>query len=101
MTKELTIETLRTLAKPLVAFLAESKTGETKQYLSENELEEINGIREPLYMTRITGGIIVHYGTDGDWTKALLLPESHLDGENWGEQYSPTDEALEWFLSFN
>lgn len=100
MTKELTIETLRTLAKPLVSFLTESKTGETKQYLSENELDEINGICEPLYATRIEGGIVVQYGTDGDWTKALLVPESHLDEEDWGDEYSPLDEALEWFFNF-
>ena len=47
---------------------------------------------------RIEGGIVVHYGTDGDWTKALLVPESHLDGEEWGDEYSPLDEALEWFF---
>lgn len=82
----------------LTEFSNKSSVGETKQFLSESDLEETNGICEPLYMTRINGGVVVHYGTDGDWTKALLIPEGQLDGEDWGEEYSPADEALEWFF---
>lgn len=82
----------------LTTFSKENGPGITKQFLSERELEEVNGICEPLFMTKISGGVVVHYGTDGDWTKALLIPDVQLDGEDYGDQYSPADEALEWFF---
>lgn len=94
----MTLEDLRPMVATLTKFSNESTVGETKQFLSANELEEINGNSEPFYMTRIANGVVVHYGTDGDWTKALLIPCSQLDGEDYGDQYSPADEALEWFF---
>ena len=98
--QELTLNELRPLGAKLTNLCKQTKVGETKQYLTEDELNEINGICEPLYATRIEGGIVVHYDTDGDWTKALLVPESHLDKEDWGDEYSPLDEALEWFFNW-
>lgn len=96
---DITLGRLRELAAVLVQFAKENETGETQQLLSSEELEAVNGIGEPLLMTRIDGGVVVHYVPEGDWTRALLLPENQLDGENYGDQYGPVDEALEWFFN--
>ncbi len=99
----LTLNDIRPLSRQLKQLLDTITVGETVLFLDENELEKINGICEPLYGTRcpINGNdaIIVHYGADGDWTKALLVPESNFFGiDEEDDQYAQVDEALEWFF---
>ena len=89
---------LRVMGKTLKSFFDETKTGERQVFLDCSELEEVNGICEPLFMTNLGDAVLVHYGSDGDWTKALFIPSGNLDGEDFEDQYSPVDEALEWFF---
>ena len=72
---------LRPLGQKLREFSRESKTGDKKIFIKSEQLETINGCCEDLYMTKIEGGVIAHYGTDGDWTKALLVTEENLATE--------------------
>jgi len=99
----LTLNDIRPLSRKLKHLLDTTPVGETVLFLNENELAEVNGIHEPLYATRnpVNGdnAIIVHYGADGDWTKALLVPESNFFGiDEDDDQYAQVDEALEWFF---
>lgn len=81
-------------------FLKHSNPGDTSVFIDSLSLEKINGICEDLYMTNHRGiGVFVHYAVEGDWTKALLIPLGNFpNGEEYGDQYSPADEALEWFF---
>lgn len=98
-----TFNDIRSLSRKLKQLLDKTPVGETVLFLDEKELEKINGICEPLYATRVRvkgdDAIFVHYGADGDWTKALLVPESNffsIDEDD--DQYAQVDEALEWFF---
>lgn len=100
--KTMTLKRIKELVAVIKDFLMTSNPGETKVFLSEDELENINGISEELFMTHILGdAVIVHYSTSGDWTKALLITKENLDYEELEdtENYDPADEALEWFFS--
>lgn len=99
----LTLDDIRPISKKLKKLLDKTPVGETVLFLDEKELEEINGICEPLYATRLKvkgdDAIFVHYGADGDWTKALLIPESNFFGiDEDDDQYAQVDEALEWLF---
>ena len=99
----LTLKDIRSLSRKLKLILDTTPVGETTLFLDEKELEEVKGIREPLYATRVKvkgdDAIFVHYGADGDWTKALLVPESNFFGiDEDDDQYAQVDEALEWFF---
>ena len=100
--KRLTLKDIRPLVKLLEKFLKESEKEETRVFLDEKQLEETNGIIEPLYMTNLHGkAVIVHYATEGDWTKSVLIPADNFPAENTSEnEYSPADEALEWFFKW-
>lgn len=101
----LTLQDIRKMGKTLKSFLAdESPVGTTKLFISPEELGKINGIEESLLMTKVEYGenlaVIVHYQTFGDWSRAVTIPATEFDGEDWGEQYSPVDEAIEHFICF-
>ena len=95
----LQLDTLRTLGARLRDFINTSSTGKREVFLDSGELEEVNGICEPLYMTNLGDAVVVHYGTDGDWTKALLIPSGNFEIEEEEDFYGPVDEALDWFFS--
>lgn len=103
MEAPLTLDQIRPLSRKLLQILDSTPVGETTLFLDENEMEALCGINEPLYATRrpVNGNdaVIVHYGANGDWTKALLIPASNFLGieENDG-QYAQVDEALDWFF---
>ena len=104
METPLTLEKIRPLSRKLKARIDNTPVGETTLFIDENEMESLCGICEPLYATHrpINGNdaIIVHYGADGDWTKALLVPASNFLGiEEDDGQYAQADEALEWFFN--
>lgn len=94
----LTLDDIRKMSQTLYAFMKETVPCESQVFLDEDELEEVNGICEKLFMTNLPDAILVHYGADGDWTKALFVPKNNFDGEDYEDQYSPVDEALEWFF---
>ena len=103
----LTLDDIRPLSRKLKELLDTTTVGETVLFLNESELEETNGICEPLYATHLKvkgdDAVAVHYGADGDWTRAVLIPESNffgIDEEDGGDpdQYAQVDEALEWFF---
>ena len=99
----LTLKDIRSLSRKLKLILDTTPVGETTLFLDEKELEEVKGICESLYATRVKmkgdDAIFVHYGADGDWTKALLVPESNFFGiDEDDDQYAQVDEALEWFF---
>ena len=79
------------LSATLERFLEESARGETSAFPSERF-----GINtgESLFMTNIErNAVLIHYGTCGDWTRAVLIPseEFYNDGR--------ADDALGWFLN--
>lgn len=97
---KLELKDIKALVAELEMFFKDSKSGESRVFIDSLSLEEINGICEDLYMTNYRNiGVFVHYAAEGDWTKALLIPSGNFpNGEDWGDQYSPADEAIEWFF---
>ncbi len=97
---QLSLQEIRSLVAGLENFLKHSNPGDTCVFIDSLSLEKINGICEDLYITNHRGnGVFVHYAVEGDWTKALLIPRGNFpNGEDYGDQYSPADEALEWFF---
>ena len=94
----LTLTEIRPLVEVLEKFMSESKPGESRVFVdSEDELNEYG---EDIYMTNLDGmAVLVRFDTCGDWTRALLIPtENFPNGEDYGDCYSPADEALEWFF---
>lgn len=97
----LTLKDIRPIILAIKEFYDNSTAGETVVLLDEPKLEEINGIYEIIYMTNIAGkAVLVHYDTEGDWTKSVLIPESNFSEEESYPhyEYSPADEAIEWFF---
>lgn len=99
--KTMTLKKIKELVAVIEDFLMTSNPGDTSVFIDSLSLEEINGINEDLYMTNYRNiGVFVHYASEGDWTKALLIPSGNFPGgEDYGDQYSPADEALEWFFN--
>ena len=97
---QLSLKDIRPLVAKLEEFLKESNSGDTSVFIDSLSLEKINGINEDLYMTNYRGiGVFVHYAVEGDWSKALLIPNGNFpNGEDYGDQYSPADGAMEWFF---
>ena len=94
----LTLTEIRPLVAVLEKFMSESKPGESRVFVkADNELNEYG---EDIYMTNLDGkAVLVRFDTCGDWTRALLIPtENFPNGEDYGDCYSPADEALEWFF---
>ena len=98
----LTLSEIRPLVAVLEKFMLESKPGESRVFVEAEQAEGLSGWVEDIYMTNLDGeAVIVRYATSGDWTKALLIPtENFPNGEDWGDCYSPADEAVEWFFNF-
>lgn len=95
---KLTLQDIKPIVATIKQFYDNSKTGETKLLFEPQELDEINGIWEDLYMTHVfNNAILIHYADNGDWTKALLIPEENFTEED-EDNYSPADEAIEWFF---
>lgn len=96
----LTLTEIRPLVSVLEKFFSESKPGESRVFLEADKAVELNGCCEDIFMTNLDGmAVVVRFATCGDWTKALLIPsENFPNGEDYGDQYSPADEALEWFF---
>ena len=68
----------------------ESAKGETKPFPCEKF-----GITayEELYMTNINReAVLIHFGTCGDWTRAVLIPYEEFDNGR-------AEEALDWFIN--
>lgn len=96
----LELKNIKDIVEKIVRTVKGAKIGDTKVLLCETELEEINGINEPLYVTKIINdAVVVHYGTVGDWTKAVLITRENLDCEESIDYFDPADEALEWFFN--
>ena len=95
-----TLKDIKSLVKDLQEFMNNSKDGDTRVFIDSLSLETINGIGEDLYMTNYRNiGVFVHYGVEGDWTKAVLIPVDNFPNETVGENdLSSADEALEWFF---
>lgn len=75
-------------AAVLKRFLEESALGETRPLPFG---EPVFG--EPLFMTNIQReAVLVHFGTCGDWTRAVLIPSEELDDND------RVEDALDWFM---
>ena len=75
------------LSATLKRFLEGSALGETREFPPEL------GAYEQLYMTNIQReAVLVHYGTSGDWTRAVLIPSEELDDND------RVEDALDWFM---
>ena len=75
-------------AAMLKRFLEESALGETRPLPFG---EPVFG--EPLFMTNIQReAVLVHFGTCGDWTRAVLIPSEELDDND------RVEDALDWFM---
>ena len=79
-------------------FLKESSKGERKVLLTPEENEDYIGWNEELFMTNLGDAVLVHFGTDGDWTRAVIIPNGEFDVEEEDNYYSPVDDDLEWFF---
>ena len=91
--KAMELTEIRTIVAVLEDFLAESKPGESRDIL------EYEG--ESIFATNLDNeAVLVRYATCGDWTRAVVIPsENFPHGEDWEDQYSPADEAVEWFFT--
>ena len=97
--KTLTLKEIKAIAKKVVKSIKDTKVGESVIILNPDELEEINGINEPLFATKLSNdAVLIHYDTIGDWTKSVVIPADNFDDEDEEVyEYSSADEAIEWF----
>lgn len=86
----------------LSSFFQEGFKGETVEILNAEQAEELNGCSEPLYATLVgwdgQRAVIVHFGINGDWTKAVTITEDAFNNTAGGERDFSVEEALEWFF---
>lgn len=96
----LTLADIKEIVAKIEKAFKESGPGETHVLLTPDEAEEVVGCGEEVYMTNLDNeAMLIHYGKHGEWTKAVLIPaENFPNGEDWEDQYSPADEAIEWFV---
>ena len=98
--KTLTLKEIKAFAKKVIESTKDTKVGESVILLNPDELEEVNGINEPLFATKLTNdAVLIHYDTIGDWTKSVVIPADNFDEEDEDVyEFSSADEAIEWFF---
>ena len=98
--KTLTLKEIKAFAKKVIESTKYTKVGESVILLNPDELEEVNGINEPLFATKLTNdAVLIHYDTIGDWTKSVVIPADNFDEEDEDVyEFSSADEAIEWFF---
>jgi hypothetical protein len=96
----LTLKEIKAIAKKVVESIKDIKVGESVILFSPDELEEINGISENLFATKLPNdAALIHYDTIGDWTKSVVIPADNFDEEDENVyEFSSADEAIEWFF---
>lgn len=96
----LTLKEIKAIAKKVVESIKDTKVGESVILFSPDELEEINGISENLFATKLANdAVLIHYETIGDWTKSVVIPADNFDEEDENVyEFSSADEAIEWFF---
>lgn len=86
------------IAARLHRFVTNNHTpGYSELLLDTNGVSGFCGLLEPLYCTIIAGGVIVHWPTDGDWCKALVIPEGNFWRSDDG-YFDTVIEAVGWFF---
>jgi len=97
--KTLTLKEIKAFAKKVIESTKDINKGDTISILTPDELEEINGINETLFATKLSNdAILIHYDTIGDWSKSVVIPADNFDEEDENVyKYSSADEAIEWF----
>ena len=100
MKTHLTLDDIKKIVARIEETFNQSGPGETYVLFDPDEAEERVGWCEEVFMTNIDNqAMLIHYDTHGDWTKAVLIPaENFPNGEDWADQYSPADEAIECFI---
>ncbi len=96
----LTLKEIKAIAKKVVESIKDIKVGESVILLNPDELEGLNGINEPLFVTKLPNdAALIHYDTIGDWTMSVVIPADNFDEEDEDVyEFSSADEAIEWFF---
>ena len=103
--RHLTEKDYKDLAERLYNILKDNRNifGLSRMFMAPEETEKVLGFGEPLYATilnvRDYPAIVLHYGAEGDWTRAALIPESAFVKDEEG-MYMEVMEAIEYFFFY-